>query len=113
MSSGRFSISQVTPLHVAVVGGAGAGKSTIVNFLVGAAIAEANPQAGYTRHPTAYVTAGRTTGWSGHLGFLGPLRKLEQTQPSESGRRRLSGPPAAIDGPRARSAMSSSGIAPT
>ena len=44
-----------TPLHVAVVGGAGAGKSTIVNFLVGAKVAEANPQAGYTRHPTAYI----------------------------------------------------------
>src|SRR5437867_3154149 len=45
------------PLHVAVVGGAGAGKSTIVNFLVGQRVAEANPQAGYTRHPTAYITA--------------------------------------------------------
>lgn len=74
--------SQRTPLHVAVVGGAGAGKSTIVNFLVGAVVAEANPQAGYTRHPTAYVTATGTTGWAGHLGFLGPLRKLDQPQPS-------------------------------
>lgn len=74
--------SQLTPLHVAVVGGAGAGKSTIVNFLVGAAVAEANPQAGYTRHPTAYVTATGSTGWTGHLGFLGPLRKLDQPQPS-------------------------------
>src|SRR5215210_3290002 len=44
-----------TPLHVAVVGGAGAGKSTIVNLLLGSAVAEANPQAGYTRHPTAYL----------------------------------------------------------
>ncbi len=74
--------SLLTPLHIAVVGGAGAGKSTIVNFLVGAAVAEANPQAGYTRHPTAYVTATGSTGWSGHIGFLGPLRKLDQQQPS-------------------------------
>jgi GTP-binding protein EngB required for normal cell division len=74
--------SQRTPLQVAVVGGAGAGKSTIVNFLVGAVVAEANPQAGYTRHPTAYVTATGSTGWAGHLGFLGPLRKLDQPQPS-------------------------------
>jgi hypothetical protein len=73
---------QLTPLHVAVVGGAGAGKSTVVNFLVGAVVAEANPQAGYTRHPTAYVTATSSTSWAGHLGFLGPLRKLDQPQPS-------------------------------
>src|SRR5207245_6032651 len=46
-----------TPLHVAVVGGAGAGKSTIVNFLCGAGAAEANPQAGFTRHPVAYTHA--------------------------------------------------------
>src|SRR5438552_9753119 len=64
--------SQLTPLHIAVVGGAGAGKSTIVNFLVGEVVAEANPQAGYTRHPTAYITATGSTGWSGHLGCLGP-----------------------------------------
>src|SRR4029450_1685639 len=43
------------PLHVAVVGGAGAGKSTVVNFVAGTAIAETNPQAGYTRHPTAFL----------------------------------------------------------
>src|SRR3954453_10206237 len=30
------------PLHVAVVGGAGAGKSTVVNFLAGSVVAEAN-----------------------------------------------------------------------
>src|SRR5687767_6345526 len=50
-----------TPLHVAVVGGAGAGKSTVVNFLLGTPVAEANPQAGYTRHPTAYAPAGAPT----------------------------------------------------
>src|SRR5262249_48035971 len=42
------------PLHVAVVGGAGAGKSTVANVLSGAASAESNPQAGFTRHPIAY-----------------------------------------------------------
>jgi GTP-binding protein EngB required for normal cell division len=70
------------PLHIAVVGGAGAGKSTIVNFLVGTVIAEANPQAGFTRHPTAYISATASSGWTGHLGFLGPLRKLDQPGPS-------------------------------
>ena len=72
-----------TPLHVAVVGGAGAGKSTVVNFLVGAAVAEANPQAGYTRHPTAYVPGTVTTAWAGHLGFLGALRRLDQPAPGD------------------------------
>jgi hypothetical protein len=70
-----------TPLHVAVVGGAGAGKSTVVNFLAGSQVAEANPQAGYTRHPTAYLPANTSGGWMGHLGFLGPLRKLDQPAP--------------------------------
>ncbi|HEX3149149.1 MAG TPA: GTPase [Gemmataceae bacterium] len=73
----------ITPLHVAVVGGAGAGKSTVVNFLVGSAVAEANPQAGYTRHPTAYLQSTTASGWSGHLGFLGSLRKLDQPAPAD------------------------------
>src|SRR5437868_2525742 len=45
------------PLHVAVVGGAGAGKSTVTNLLTGAVQAESNPQAGFTRHPIAYTAA--------------------------------------------------------
>lgn len=73
----------IAPLHIAVVGGAGAGKSTIVNFLVGAPAAEANPQAGYTRHPTAYIPATASTGWTGHLGFLGSLRKLDKPAPAD------------------------------
>jgi hypothetical protein len=72
-----------TPLHVAVVGGAGAGKSTVVNFLVGSAVADANPQAGFTRHPTAYIPANTSSGWMGHLGFLGPLRKLDEPAPAD------------------------------
>src|SRR6188474_338578 len=71
-----------TPLHIVVVGGAGTGKSTIVNFLAGSAVAEANPQAGYTRHPTAYILGKAPATWTGHLGFLGPLRKLEQPSPA-------------------------------
>ncbi|MCZ2341856.1 MAG: GTPase domain-containing protein [Bacteroidales bacterium] len=69
------------PLHVAVVGGAGTGKSTVVNFLAGAVVAEANPQAGYTRHPTAYLPADTAIPWPSTLGFLGPLRRLTQEQP--------------------------------
>jgi hypothetical protein len=71
-----------TPLHVAVVGGAGAGKSTVVNFLTGAAAAEANPQAGFTRHPIGYTTANGAVRWPAHLGFLGPLQRLPEPGPS-------------------------------
>lgn len=75
------------PLHLAVVGGAGTGKSTVVNFLVGRVAAEANPQAGFTRHPIAYVPAGsnvetEVTSWSSVPGFLGGLRRLLEPTPS-------------------------------
>jgi hypothetical protein len=71
-----------TPLHVAVVGGAGAGKSTVANLLCGTAAAEANPQAGFTRHPIAYVSGNGPLSWTGHLGFLGPLHRLSEPAPS-------------------------------
>src|SRR5579884_1313509 len=70
------------PLHVAVVGGAGAGKSTVANFLSGAPIAEANPQAGFTRHPIAYTSTNGPLNWTGYVGFLGPLQPLVQSSPS-------------------------------
>lgn len=70
------------PLHVAVVGGAGVGKSTVANFLSGAAAAESNPQAGFTRHPVAYTQANGPLTWPNHLGFLGPLQRLPQPGPS-------------------------------
>jgi hypothetical protein len=71
-----------TPIHVAVVGGAGAGKSTVANLLSGASAAEANPQAGFTRHPIAYTSANGPLNWTGHAGFLGPLQPLTQPSPS-------------------------------
>lgn len=70
------------PLFVAVVGGAGTGKSTVVNFLLGTAVAEANPQAGYTRHPTAFVPMAVCVSWPSYLGFLGPLQRASQAQPA-------------------------------
>jgi energy-coupling factor transporter ATP-binding protein EcfA2 len=70
------------PLHIAVVGGAGAGKSTVANMLSGAVMAEANPQAGFTRHPIAYANANGTVAWPSHNGFLGPLQKLSRPSPS-------------------------------
>lgn len=65
-----------TPLHTCVVGGAGAGKSTVVNLLTGTTVAEANPQAGFTRHPIAYTSANGAITWPAHVGFLGPLQRL-------------------------------------
>src|SRR5262249_51158288 len=52
------------------------------NLLSGSTSAEANPQAGYTRHPVAYTTADGVTTWSNHLGFFGGLRRLTQTLPA-------------------------------
>jgi len=70
------------PIHVVVVGGAGAGKSTVANLLSGATAAEANPQAGFTRHPIAYTSINGPLNWTGHAGFLGPLQPLAQPSPS-------------------------------
>ncbi|MCS6851506.1 MAG: GTPase domain-containing protein [Gemmataceae bacterium] len=70
------------PLHVAVVGGAGAGKSTVANLLSGAAAAETNPQAGFTRHPVAYTSAPGALQWPAHAGFLGPLQRLDDSCPA-------------------------------
>ncbi|HUR54998.1 MAG TPA: GTPase domain-containing protein, partial [Gemmataceae bacterium] len=70
------------PLHLAVVGGAGAGKSTVVNFLAGTVVADANPQAGFTRHPTAFLPAGPGFQWPSFIGFLGPLQRISQEMPA-------------------------------
>jgi hypothetical protein len=72
----------IKPLHVVVVGGAGAGKSTVANMLAGDVAAEANPQAGFTRHPIAYTSANGPLQWAGHVGFLGPLQRMQQAAPS-------------------------------
>lgn len=70
------------PKQIAVIGGAGAGKSTVTNFLIGAVAAEANPQAGFTRHPVAYIGGLSSEPWPNTPGFLGPLRLLSQPAPS-------------------------------
>jgi energy-coupling factor transporter ATP-binding protein EcfA2 len=71
-----------SPLHLVVVGGAGSGKSTVVNLLSGAVVAETNPQAGFTRHPIAYTSANGTLNWPAYAGFLGPLQRLPEPAPA-------------------------------
>ncbi len=72
------------PLHICVVGGAGAGKSTVVNFLAGDKVAEANPQAGFTRHPTAFLPPGPGFQWPSYIGFMGPLHRLTSDKPADT-----------------------------
>ncbi|QJW99235.1 GTPase [Frigoriglobus tundricola] len=82
---GPFLEGQPTrPLHIAVVGGAGAGKSTVVNFLAGAKVAEANPQAGFTRHPTAFLPPGPAFSWPSYIGFLSPMHRLTADTPADT-----------------------------
>lgn len=66
--------------HIMVIGGAGAGKSTTANIVVGASVAEANAQAGYTRHPTAIyrpIQGESHADWPDHLG---PLKRLDRVE---------------------------------
>src|SRR5467141_3665298 len=51
-------------------------------MLSGAVLAEANPQAGFTRHPIAYTGVNGTLTWPAHNGFLGPLQRLTKPSPS-------------------------------
>src|SRR5262249_57085626 len=57
-------------------------KSTVSNLLSGATAAEANPQAGFTRHPIAYTSAYGPLDWTAHARLLGPLQPLTQALPS-------------------------------
>jgi hypothetical protein len=68
--------------HVGVFGGAGAGKSTVANILVGSDVAEVNAQAGYTRRPTAFYCGGDPVrgDWPDRLGIL---TRMEAGRPAE------------------------------
>ncbi len=74
--------SKPVPLHVVVVGGAGTGKSTVANLILGKPLAESNPQAGFTRHPVAYMAEDGTANWPTTPGFLAPLQLLPAERPA-------------------------------
>jgi hypothetical protein len=86
------------PLHVAVVGGAGTGKSTIVNLLSGVPFAETNPQAGFTRHPVAYAQAGEPSAWAAEAHSIGPLQRLQEQGPANLDADVFQVRPVAVDG---------------
>lgn len=67
------------PLQVAVVGPTQAGKSTVVNLLLGQAAAEASPLAGFTVHPTGFAlnAADPQPGWA--EGFFAGWERLPAT----------------------------------
>ena len=66
--------------HVMVIGGAGAGKSTTANIVSGASVAEANAQAGYTRHPTAIYRPEDGETLADWPEKLGPLQRLDRVE---------------------------------
>lgn len=71
-------------LQIVVVGGAGSGKSAVTNLLLGRHVAESNPQAGYTRHPIAYVQPGGPLPRATHeRARIGRLNKLTEAKPGD------------------------------
>lgn len=59
--------------HVAVIGPTQAGKSTVVNLLLGAPAAGVSPLAGFTVHPQAFALAADGTGTPAAEEALGPV----------------------------------------
>ena len=63
-------------------------------------VAEANPKAGYTRHPTAFLPNGPAFEWPSYIGFMGPLNRLSGDKPASADEdvyqvQRIPGDPAA------------------
>lgn len=69
-------------IHVMSFGGAGAGKSTLTNILIGADVAEINAQAGYTRHPVAFVKSDIERAGELWPDYLGMLERHDSAEPA-------------------------------
>ena len=87
-----------TPLHVAVVGGAGAGKSTVVNFLVGAAGRRGQPPGRLHPAPDGLPAGRRLVGLVRTPRLPGSAAQARPAGPGRSGRGRLPGPARCRDG---------------
>lgn len=68
--------------QVMVFGGAGTGKSSVVNVFVGDNVAEVNAQAGYTRHPTAFFWSDSSDINELWPASLGQLKRSDQSSPA-------------------------------
>jgi GTPase SAR1 family protein len=71
------------PLHIAVVGPTQAGKSTIVNLLLGSQSAGVSPLAGYTVHPQGFCNGVNLTQCTGLQHYFGRFQQLPQSQLSK------------------------------
>lgn len=69
-------------VHVMTFGGAGAGKSTMTNILLGADVAEVNAQAGYTRHPIAFLKSDSDRPSELWPNWLGILERHDSAEPA-------------------------------
>ncbi|MFO0945545.1 MAG: GTPase domain-containing protein [Planctomycetota bacterium] len=69
-------------VHVMSFGGAGAGKSTLTNIVVGADVAEINAQAGYTRHPIAFIKSDVERAGELWPDYLGMLERYDSAEPA-------------------------------
>ena len=73
-------------MHVMVFGGAGTGKSTVANVLVGQQVATVNSQAGFTRHPTAFFADESTSPAQLFPQKLGHLFRIDEREPADTDR---------------------------
>ncbi len=75
--------ASMQPLHIAVVGPTQAGKSSLVNLLLGSQIAGVSPLAGYTIHPQGFCHGLSTAECKGLQHYFGRFQQLQPEQLSK------------------------------
>jgi GTPase SAR1 family protein len=68
------------PLQIAVVGPTQAGKSSLVNALLGSSVASVSPLAGYTMHPQGFCDGVALSACSGLQWYFGRFQQMPQSQ---------------------------------
>jgi len=71
---------QQFPLQIAVIGPTQAGKSSVVNLLLGSNLAGVSPLAGYTVHPHGFCNNIRISDCSGLQNYFGRFQQLAEHQ---------------------------------